>query len=80
MEMFSQKILTFHSWEKIYWNSSVWDLDYMLPKELAKPQYQIRNVYFRKGNSSNLEIWISYTVLLKFHNSFWRYVVPYADS
>jgi hypothetical protein len=51
--MFPQKILTFHSWENIYWKFicllDIWII--LSQKQLAKSQSQIRNIYFRKGNN-----------------------------
>ncbi len=51
--MFQQKVLNFHSWENIYCKIicliDIWIT--LSEKELAKPQFQIQNIYFRKGNN-----------------------------
>ncbi len=51
--MFPQNSFTFHSWEilHVYILKFIWLNEIWIIKEFVKPQFQISNKYFRKGNN-----------------------------
>ncbi len=69
---------------KIHHSNKIWIT--WFHKDLAKPYSQIPNIYFAKINNEFkviyvvlIQKYISVRLLLSFHDSFWKYIVLYAD-